>query len=370
MSPYFLEVFMRSPYRFLLASTASVALVGGLVACSNSDSSSGSSTPSPQADATQAQSGDDTLVIYSGRSEDLVAPLIKMFEEKSGIKTEVRYGKTAEQAQLLLTEGEKSPAEVFFSQEAGALGLVGDADLLAPLPAEVFESVPANFSSSEKKWVGVTGRARVVAYNKDKVQEADAPDTIDAMVDPKWAEQIGVAPGNASFLSFVTAMRVEKGDDFTREWLQKLVDNKVKTYEKNTGILEAVNNGEISLGLINHYYWYLDAAEKGAENMTAQLKFGKPGDLASLVNATGVGVTKKAEKDPQALEFVKFLLSEDAQKYFATETFEYPLVEGMTAPEGVPAMDPSSNPDFDLSKLSSVDETAAMIDEVGLTFTK
>ncbi|MDF5821313.1 iron ABC transporter substrate-binding protein [Corynebacterium felinum] len=360
---------MRSPYRFLLASTASVALVGGLTACSNSDTSSTSATTSA-ADSAQKQSSDDTLVIYSGRSEDLVAPLIEMFEEKTGIKTEVRYGKTAEQAQLLLTEGEKSPAEVFFSQEAGALGLVGDADLLAPLPAEVFESVPANFSSSEKKWVGVTGRARVVAYNKDKVQESDAPDTIDALVDPKWAEQIGVAPGNASFLSFVTAMRVEKGDDFTREWLQKLVDNKVKTYEKNTGILEAVNSGEISLGLINHYYWYLDAAEKGAENMTAQLKFGKPGDLASLVNVTGVGVTKKAEKDPQALEFVKFLLSEDAQKYFATETYEYPLVASVSAPEGVPAMDPTSNPDFDLSKLSSVDETAAMIDEVGLTFTK
>ncbi|MCS4535783.1 iron ABC transporter substrate-binding protein [Corynebacterium sp. HS2168-gen11] len=361
---------MRLPAIALALTTTGAALV----ACSSSSDTEAAMTSPEAASSTQAEAmkdtSDDTLVIYSGRSEDLVAPLIEMFEKETGIKTEVRYGKTAEQAQLLLTEGENSPAEVFFSQEAGALGLVAEKDLLAPLPAEVFGSVAKQYSSAEQKWVGVTGRARVVAYNKEQVTEADAPDTIEAMVDPKWAGKIGVAPTNASFISFVTAMRVEKGDDYTRNWLQKLVDNGAKTYAKNTPILEAVEKGEISVGLINHYYWFSAAAEKGGENLQAQLKYGKPGDLAALVNVTGVGVLKNAEKDPQALSFVKFLLSPTAQNYFATKTFEFPLVEGVEGPEGIPALDPSANPDFDLAKLSSIDESAAMIDEVGLTYTK
>lgn len=355
---------MRINLRFLTASITALGLTTSLVACSNSSSSDSSSETGASNSKT---SSDDTLVIYSGRSEDLVAPLIKKFEESTGIKTEVRYGKTAEQAQLLLTEGEKTPAQVFLSQEAGALGLVAEQDLLAPLPEDVLSLVPSNYSSSEKQWVGITGRARVVAYSKDQVSEADAPDTIEEMVDPKWAGKIGVAPTNASFLSFITAMRVEKGDDYTREWLQKLVDNKAKTYEKNTEILDAVEKGEVSLGLINHYYWYSEAAEKGADNMKSELKFGKPGDLAALVNVTGAGIIKSAADNPQALEFVKFLLSEEGQNYFATENYEYPLVKDAKTPEGLPKLDASSNPDFDLSQLSSVDESAALIDEVGLS---
>ena len=166
---------MRATRRFFAASITTIGLVTGLAACSNSSSST---TDSEAASAGSNASGDETLVIYSGRSEDLIAPLIKKFEETSGIKTEVRYGKTAEQAQLLLTEGEKTPAQVFLSQEAGALGLVGDQGLLAPLPAEVLDLVPTNYNSSEKEWVGITGRARTVAYNTDKVSESDAPETI------------------------------------------------------------------------------------------------------------------------------------------------------------------------------------------------
>ena len=355
---------MRATRRFFAASITTIGLVTGLAACSNSSSST---TDSEAASAGSNASGDETLVIYSGRSEDLIAPLIKKFEETSGIKTEVRYGKTAEQAQLLLTEGEKTPAQVFLSQEAGALGLVGDQGLLAPLPAEVLDLVPTNYNSSEKEWVGITGRARTVAYNTDKVSESDAPDTIEKMVDPKWSGKIGVAPTNASFLSFVTAMRVEKGEDYTKEWLKKLADNQPKTYEKNTGILEAVESGEVSVGLINHYYWYQEASEKGKDNLKSALKYGKAGDLAALVNVTGVGIINSAADNPQALEFVKFLLSEEGQNYFVTETYEYPLVKGIKAPESLPALDDSSNPDFDLSELSSVDETAALIDEAGLT---
>lgn len=353
---------MRFITRFAAAAVAVCGATAGLVACGSND------TTDTSGNTTSAAAGEDgALVIYSGRSEDLVAPLIETFEEETGVEVEVRYGGTAEQAQLLLTEGDASPAHVFLSQEAGALGLLQDNDMLTELPEEITSQVPEGFSSEDGRWVGITGRARVVAYDKDTVDEADAPDTVEEMVDPRWRGQLGIAPGNASFLAFVTAMRVTEGEDATRDWLEQLAANDVQTYEKNGDILEAVDKGEIQAGLINHYYWYAAAAEKGAENMRAQLKFGADGDLAALVNATGVGILPKGAEHEDAEKFVEFLLSETGQRYFVEETYEYPLVEGIAGPEGVPPLDSLQTPDVDLAELGTVEESAALVDEAGLT---
>ncbi|MFC0581802.1 iron ABC transporter substrate-binding protein [Micrococcoides hystricis] len=349
---------MRSLKRVMVAAIAAFGLTASMAACSTDNN------------GTEGANNDGPLVIYSGRNEELIDPLIQKFEEETGIKPEVRYAGSAEQAQLLLTEADRSPAHVFLSQEAGALGLVAQKDLLATLPEDVMSKVPAGYSSEDQQWVGLTGRARVVAYDKDSVDEADVPDTYQEMVDPKWEGKIGVAPGNASFLAFVTAIRVAEGDDAAREWLKKLAGLNPKTYEKNGHVLEAVNKGEVQLGLINHYYWYNLAAEEGQDNMRAQIKFGQDGDLAALVNATGVGIMKTAEDRDDARQFVDYLLSADGQEYFAEETAEYPLVEGVDGPEGVPPLSELKTPDVDLSELGSVDETAAMVDEAGLTLNK
>jgi len=350
---------MRFTKRFAAAVVAVCGAAAGLVACGSGDSTDSTG-------ATGATADEGSLVIYSGRAEDLVAPLIAAFTEEPGIDVEVRYGSTAEQAQLLLTEGDASPAHVFLSQEAGALGLLEDQGMLTELPAETIARVAEGFSSEDDQWVGVTGRARAVAYDSETVSEEEAPATIADMVDPKWKGQIGVAPGNASFLAFVTAMRVTEGEDATREWLEKLAANEPKTYKKNGDILEAVEKGEIQVGLINHYYWYSAAAEKGTD-MRAQLKFGEAGDLAGLVNATGVGILTKGAGRADAQAFVDYLLSEAGQTYFAQKTFEYPLVSGVAGPEGVPPLESLSAPDVDLAKLGTVEESAALVDEAGLT---
>lgn len=350
---------MRFTKRFAAAVVAVCGAAAGLVACGSGDSTDSTG-------ATGATADEGSLVIYSGRAEDLVAPLIADFTEETGSDVEVRYGSTAEQAQLLLTEGDASPAHVFLSQEAGALGLLEDQGMLTELPAETIARVAEGFSSEDDQWVGVTGRARAVAYDSETVSEEEAPATIADMVDPKWKGQIGVAPGNASFLAFVTAMRVTEGEDATREWLEKLAANEPKTYKKNGDILEAVEKGEIRVGLINHYYWYAAAAEQGTD-MRAQLKFGEAGDLAGLVNATGVGILTKGAGRADAQAFVDYLLSEAGQTYFAQKTFEYPLVSGVAGPEGVPPLESLSAPDVDLAKLGTVEESAALVDEAGLT---
>lgn len=353
----------------------------GLTACSGGDEESPDAEGAGQTDdgetgadetgdgqtAAEGDAADEgPLVIYSGRSEDLVDPLIEQFEDATGISTEVRYAGSAEQAQLLLTEGENSPAHVFFSQEAGALGLVGEAGMLAELPEDTLASVPETYVADDGTWVGVTGRARVVVYDSEQVSEEEVPDTAEAMLDPRWAGQIGVAPGNASFLAFVTALRITEGEDGATAWLEALAANEPVTFGGNNDILEAANNGEIQIGLINHYYWYRAAAEQG-DDMRAQLKFGASGDVAGLVNATGVGILTGAEGRSDAQAFVDYLLSEEGQTYFVQETYEYPLVPGIIGPEGVPPLESLGGPDIDLSDLGTVDVTAGLVDAAGIT---
>jgi iron(III) transport system substrate-binding protein len=322
-------------------------------------------TPTPDATTEATAAGDGTLVIYSGRSESLVGPLLEQFSEDTGIATEVRYGDSAELAAQLIEEGDRSPADVFFAQDAGALGAVGQEGLLAPIPADSLALVPPQFSSEEGTWVGVTGRSRVIAYDAEQVPSADVPTSVLDLTDPKWDGQVAIAPTNASFQSFVTAMRLTIGDDETQQWLEGLVANDVQTYEKNGLILDAVNAGQVQLGLINHYYWYEKASEVGEDAMRAQIAFSQPEDPGALVNVAGVGILATGAGE-EADEFVGYLLSPLAQEYFANETFEYPLVAGVDAATGLPTLESLQGPPVPLEKLSELPATQQLLQDVGL----
>ena len=174
----------------------------------------------------------------------------------------------------------------------------------------------------------------------------------------------GIAPSNASFQAFVTGLRVLKGDAVATEFLAGMKKNAV-LFEKNSQILDAVEAGQIALGLINHYYWFERAAELGQDNMRVQIKF-LPGDPGGIVNVTGAGILKNSATDADALAFVKYLVSESAQKYFATTTFEYPLVPGVASPEGLPALEELANTQLDLADLASLAETQALLAKYGL----
>ena len=350
----------RRHHSLVLALGGVLAGTLALTACS-----SGGTAESDAAGASPAAEASEPLVIYSGRSESLVGPLLEQFSEDSGIATEVRYGDSAELAAQLVEEGDRSPADVFLAQDAGALGAVSAAGLFGPVPPASLDLVPPQYSAEDGTWVGVTGRSRVIAYDAQQVPEAEVPTSVYALTDPTWSGQVAIAPTNASFQSFVTAMRLTDGDEKTQAWLQGLVDNDVQTYEKNGLILDAVNAGQVKLGLVNHYYWYEKAADVGAEAMRAQIAFSAPGDPGALVNVSGAGIlTGGAGED--ADEFVAYLLGTDAQTYFATETFEYPLVAGIAAAEGLPALDSLQGPPVPLEKLEELPATQEMLRDVGL----
>ncbi len=306
-----------------------------------------------------------TVTIYSGRNEKLIGDLVAQFERATGIDAEVRYGDTAELAATILEEGDKSPADLFWAQDAGALGAVAREDRLTALPDDLLQRVDARFRSKQGLWAGTSGRARVLVYNTEQLTEADLPASVFDLTDAKWKGKIGWAPTNGSFQSFVTALRVLRGDDAARAWLEGIKANEPVTFEGNSPIVRAVGAGEIAVGLVNHYYLYEIKAEEG-EDFPAANHFFAPGDPGNLVNVAGVGILRTAKHAEQALRFADYLLSREGQEYFAERTFEYPLLEGVKPRADLVPLDEIQGPDIDLSDLADLQGTLQLLTEVGV----
>jgi iron(III) transport system substrate-binding protein len=312
-------------------------------------------------------SGDgDALVVYSGRNEALVGPVLDDFTAATGVAVDVRYGSTAGTAAQLIEEGDNTPADVFLSQDAGALGALRDEGLLGVLPQPALDLVPAEYRDAAGTWVAVTGRARAMVYDPEQVAAADVPASVYALTDEEWRGRVAIAPANASFQSFVTGMRVADGEAVAQEWLDGMQANDVQTYENNIQILDAVESGQVALGLLNHYYWFERAAEVGQDAMSSVVAYTEAGDPGSLVNVSGIAVMAPAADDPRAQQLVEYLLSDAGQTYFAVETFEYPMVATVPADPALVPLDQLQGPAIDLSDLASLPQTIEMIQNAGL----
>jgi iron(III) transport system substrate-binding protein len=314
------------------------------------------------ASAAVAQDADGPLTVYSGRSEALVGPVLNAFTEATGIEVEVKYADSAELAAILLEEGNRSPADLFFAQDAGALGAVADAGLLATMPVELLERIPAAYRDADGEWAGISGRARTVAYTT--ASDLDLPSSILGFVDPRWAGRIGWAPANGSFQSFVTALRVVEGEDVARAWLEGILANDPVAYPTNTAAVEGVAAGEVDVAFVNHYYLLRLLEEYGADYPVAQ-SFFSGGDIGSLVNVAGIGLLISSDQPQAASALVAYLLGEDAQRYFAESTYEFPLLRGMEADPRLPAIDSLEAPAVDLTALADLQGTVSLLRDVG-----
>ncbi|WP_322488833.1 iron ABC transporter substrate-binding protein [Chloroflexus sp.] len=328
-----------------------------LAACGNQAASSPTQAPA----STDAPA---KIVVYSGRSESLVGPFFTQFTQATGIQVEVRYGDTAELAATILEEGANSPADLFFAQDAGALGALVAAGMLAPLPAETLNQVEPRFRSSDGLWVGISGRARVVVYNTNKLTEADLPRSITGFVDPQWRGRVGWAPTNGSFQAFVTAMRVQLGEEAARRWLEGMIANEVKTYEKNAAIVQAVAAGEIDVGFVNHYYLYQLQRQSG-NTLAAANYYPGNGDVGALINIAGVGILKTAKNVPAAQRLIDYMLSTEGQRYFAEQTFEYPLAGNVQPDPRLKPLSEIQTTQIDLNQLRDLQGTLQLLRDVG-----
>jgi iron(III) transport system substrate-binding protein len=339
---------MKSLRNTRLAPLALLAMTLTLSGCPNKASTGNSGTKG------------QVITVYSGRSQSLVDPIIKKFTEESGVVVKVKYAKTAPLAATLMEEGDKSPADIFFSQDAGALGLLSTKGLFAKVDSKVLETVDKRFQSKAGDWVGISGRARVVAYSKERVKSADLPKSIWELTDPKWKGRIGWPPKNASFKAFVTALRKLEGEAKAKEWLEKMKANEPKVYPKNTPIIKAIKAGEIDVGLVNHYYLHRFYAEHGDQYPVGNHHL--PGaDSGSLINIAGLAILKTAKNPKAAAKFVAYMLSKSAQQYFATKTHEYPLAKGVASKKSLVPLADIKQPNIDLNELQSLQETVKLL---------
>ena len=306
--------------------------------------------------ATPDDPGD--LVIYSGRGESLVGDLIDRFEARTGIDVKVRYAGTAELAIQIVEEGSRSPADVYYGQDAGALSFLAEEGLAAQLPADITASVDDRFQDEQGRWIATSGRARVLIISPDRVP--NPPDSVFDLVNPEWKGRIGWAPTNGSFQAFVTAMRQIHGEAKTEEWLRGMIANDVAVYPKNTPQVQAVGDGELDIGLVNHYYLY-----RFDDDWPAQNHFTDPGEAGALINVAGVALMQGSSNRSNALRFIRFLLSEEGQTYFRDQTNEYPVAAGVDQRAGLTPLDELDPPSLALTSLSDLEGTLDLLRKVG-----
>lgn len=309
------------------------------------------------------EGGGGQITVYSGRAETLVGPLIQQFQRDTGIKVNVRYAGSAELAATIQEEGNATPADVFWSQDPGPLGALSSR--FATLPSAILDRVDAGLRSSEGKWVGVSGRIRVVVYNPDRVQPSQMPSSILGFTDASWRNRVGWSPTNGSFQIMVTALRVMKGEDVARKWLEDMKANGARAYANNNAVLQAVAAGEIDVGLINHYY--LHAARRTTPNIKAENYYmNNVDDPGSLIMVSGAGIISNTKNRAAAERFVAYMLTSAAQQYFVTETAEYPVVSGVIAPAGLRAFEELKGPKLDFARLADLQGTLGMLRQTGV----
>ena len=304
------------------------------------------------------------ITLYSGRISAAIGGAVDRYEAQADRDVKARYADTADLAATLIEEGDASSADVFFAQEPGAIGAVADAGLLAKLPQDVLSRVPARYRDPEGRWVGVTGRARVIAYNRDAVRRSELPPSPFGLTAARWKDRVGWSPASSSMQEYVSALRTRYGDDRTREWLEEMVDNGAKSYPNNVTIRDAIADGEIDVGLINHYYVAQAIAEEGPDYPVGV--YFPPGGLGSLLLLTTVGVLESSDRKPEAIAFVRSLLEPPSQRFFTTSSKEYPLAFGVEPDSSlsVPLADIPS-PGGNLVDLSELQETIELMQESG-----
>jgi iron(III) transport system substrate-binding protein len=306
------------------------------------------------------------LVVYSARSRSLVDPIIRSFEQATGIRVLVRYGTNAELVAQLLEEGERTRADVFWGYES-SLGTLAQRGLLDVLPPELLEPLAPSHRPADGAWAPISLRVRTLAYSPHRVHPEELPRSVLDLVHPRWRGRVGWAPSNAGFQTFVTGMRRLMGEEATLSWLREMVENQTKSYPNNTALLQAIAAGEIDLALVNHYYLYrLRAADPDFPVNQVALA---PGDPGNLVLATGIGILRSARNRDAALAFVGYMLSSEGQAYFTWETYEFPAVRGMSPrPElaQLAADLPVLAPPVDLGALADLPGTLELLRRAGV----
>ena len=321
---------MLRKYRFPLLLAALFVAAIGISGCGKSgqDAAKNDSAGNPQTGSETVKAGKQELVLYSGRKEKLLQPVLDAFTKETGIKITLRAGGSSELANAVMEEKNNPQADAFLGNDAGTLEMMRKEGLLQPYESEAVKQVPANLKSEDNTWVGVSARARVIMYNTNLVKENELPKSVFELTDPKWKGQVAMAKSsNESLIGQVTAIRVVKGEKAAEDFLKALQANQVKVLKGHTEVRSAVGKGEFKLGLVNHYYYHLQKQEGSPVGVIYPDQ--GPDQMGAPLNVSPVAIIKGAKNVENARKFMDFLLKPETQKLFAEVNYQLPVLPGV-----------------------------------------
>ncbi|MDJ0315050.1 iron ABC transporter substrate-binding protein [Arthrobacter sp. H35-D1] len=347
---------MTSLTRKQFSKTALAALAGAsvlaLAACG------GSTTP---ADSSGAAGGaEDAITVYNAQHDSLTQAWADEFTKETGIRVTIRPGSDLELSNQIIAEGDKSPADVFLTENSPAMTQVENAGLFAEISSTVQDQVPAEYRPSTNKWTGIAARSTVFAYDKTKLTEDKLPKSIMDLADPAWKDRWAASPSGADFQAIVSAMLELEGEEATSAWLKSMKENS-KAYKGNSTAMKAVNAGEVEGAIIYHYYWFGDQAKTGENSKNVAMHYFKNEDPGAFVSISGGGVLASSKHQDNAQKFLEYVTGKAGQTILQTGgSFEYPVASEVPANEELVPLDELQAPKIDPAKLNSAKVTELM----------
>lgn len=310
-------------------------------------------------------SDERSITVYNAQHEKLLVAMAPLFEKETGIKVKLRNGDDFELGNQLVAEGDKSPADVYLTENSPAMSLVESKGLLAKLPASTLKNIPAQYRPTSGEWTGWAARSTVLIYNKDKVAPNQLPTSIMELADPAWKGRTSFSPSGADFQAIVSAVLQLKGKKATAAWLKGLKENGT-VYQGNNVVMNSVNDGQTDTGVIYHYYWFRDQAEAGTNSNDSALYFFGKKDPGAFVSVSGAALLKASRNKADAQKFIDFLVGPSGQKALADSyALEYPLNPSVHLGDNVKPFDELDPPKVDLTKLNGP-EVITLMQEAGL----
>ncbi|HKW86835.1 MAG TPA: extracellular solute-binding protein [Nitrospiraceae bacterium] len=311
----------------------------------------------------------DKLTIYSGRAERLIKPVLDAFTGKTGIQVELLSSGTTELLNRLKAEGDRTPADLFITNDAGSLELARTAGLLRPLNMrEIDRAIPQQYRAPDNSWVGLSGRFWIIVYNTTQVKPDQLRSLLD-LADPKWKDKIAIPNSGSEYLQAgVSVIRATYGDERTKQFLVGLRDNSgSQVYQKSSQIVEAVAKGQVALGIVNHYYVYRHLATQPGAPIAVFMPDQQEGGMGSIMNVAGIGIIKQTKHLESAKLLVEFLVAQAGQKLFADLDKEYPLHADVKADPALIERKSFRAAQVPLTRLAELREpTLTLIEQVGL----
>jgi iron(III) transport system substrate-binding protein len=315
-----------------------------------------------------SSSSSDALTLYSGQHVQTTQALVAAFEKQTGISVNVRSDDEDVLADQIVTEGSRSPADVYFTENSPPLEYLASKGLLASVDPSTLDDTPTRFDSPDGKWVGVSARVSLMVYNTSLLNSSELPTSVMDLADPQWKGKIGIAGAETDFQPIVTSIVRAHGEAAALQWLEAVKANAGShSYPDNETMVAQVNSGQVALGVINQYYWYREKAQVGQSGIHSALAYFAPKDPGYVINVSGAGILKSSSHQAEAQKFLAFLTSKKGQDIIAqSESYEYPIASGVTTAQPETPFDQLQPNDITIPELGTGAEAIKLLKEAQL----